>query len=178
MKNHSHLPKWPVVKKHLDGQKRELLCSWAQIGVTCAVSSSNLELSKAGGFFRVRALFSFVQFSEWITCCLLLPGFCSWLCFAHPKIWGEVHSCVRLEMPCGMQGIGKKSKPLAYRPQSWHRLRLWASHNCLGTAILFCWHVISLQQCADWACLSIVEIILPLLCPVEHFCISVVDCSS
>lgn len=109
---------------------------------------------------------------------LLLCGVCSQLCFTLPKIPGEVSSCVRLEMLCSMQESGKKSKPLAYGPRSWHRLRLWASHNCLGTAVLFCWRVICLQQCADWACLSIVALILPLLCPVEHFCISVVDHSS
>lgn len=167
------------MKKYLNGQKRELPYSWTQIAVTCAGGSRKLGWMRQEGSSESEwPLPLFSSQIECLTYCLLLSGVCSPLCFTQPKIQWEVSSCVRLEMPCGMQGSGKKGKPLAYRPQSWHRLRLWASHNCLGTAVLFCWHVICLQQCADWACLSIVALILPLLCPVEHFCISVVDHSS
>lgn len=158
-----------AVKKYLDCQKRELFCSWTQIAVTCAGGSRKLV------WMRQKHSSESEKLSDWMfnilsaaICSLPSTSFLS-------KIQGEVSNCVKLDMPCGMQGSGKKSKPLAYRPRSWHRLRLWASHNCLGTAVLFCWHVICLQQCADWACLSVVALILPLLCPVEHFCISVAD---
>lgn len=154
----------PILGHRLQSHVQEVQGSWVEWGRRVLQSEQPLPL--------------FSSQIECLTYCLLLSGVCSPLCFTQRKIQGEVSSCVRLEMPCGMQGSGKKSKPLAYRPQSWHRLRLWASHNCLGTAVLFCWHVICLQQCADWAYLSIVALILPLLCPVEHFCISVVDHSS
>lgn len=163
-----------ALKKYLDSQKgncsvlghrlqshvQEIQGSWIEQGTRVLQSRSSLSPCS-----QIKCL----------TYCLLVSGVCSQLCFAHPKIQGDVTSCMSLEMPCGMQRSGKKSKPLAYRPQSWHRLRLWSSHNCLGTAVLFCWHVICLQQCADWAGLSVVVLSLPLLRPVEHFCISVVD---
>lgn len=168
-----------AVKEYLDCQKSKSLCFWTWIAVMCVGGSRKLVwMREEHSSEPEKPLPLFRSQTECLTYCLLLSVVCPQLCFSHPKIQGEVSNCVRLEMPCGMQGSGKKSKPLACRPQSWHRLRLWASHNCLGTAVLFCWHVICLQQCADWACLSVVELILPLLCPVELFCISVADHSN
>lgn len=166
-----------AVKEYLDCQKSKFLCSWMQIAVTYAGGSRKLVWMKEERSSETEKLLSLFSFqSECLTYCLLLSIVCPPL--LSPKDPGRISNCVRLEMQCGMQRSGKKSRPLAYRPQSWHRLRLWASHNCLGTAVLFCWHVICLQQCADWACLSFVALILPLLCPVEHFCISVADHSN
>lgn len=191
--NHSHLLQGPIKTESI--RKKEWLLyscarnTWMARKGNCSVLGCTLLSCVWGSWVKwgrkvpqsqssLHACHSVLRSNVSHTVCYYLESG-SRLCFVLPKIQGEVSSCVRLEMPCGMQGSGKKSKPLAYRPQSWHRLRLWASHNCLGTAVLFCWHVICLQQYADWACLSIVALILPLLCLVEHFYISVVDrCSS
>lgn len=176
VKNHSHLLQEPVKTECISKKRNCSLPGHTSLSHVQEVWES--WIIRAGKFFRVRAActlsFKCLRSNVSHTVCYYLKSG-SQHCFLLPEIQGEVSDCVRLEMPCGMQESGKKSKPLAYRPQSWHRLRLWASHNYLGTVVLFCWHVICLQLCADWACLSIVVLTLPLLCPVEHFCILVAD---
>lgn len=173
VKNHSHLLQGPMKTECISKMRNCFLSGRALLSHVQEVWESRI--IREGKLFRVRAActLSFKCLRSNDLSVTTSSG--SQHCFALPEIQGEVSDCVRLEMPCGMQESGKKRKPLACRPQSWHRLRLWASHNYLGTVVLFCWHVICLQQCADWACLSIVVLTLPLLCPVEHFCISVVD---
>ena len=132
MKNNSHLPQGPAKTESIR-KKEQLLHScekgpgWPEKGIALFLDTDcchmcrrfkEVGLNEAGAFFSQSSLYPCSALIKCLTYCLLLSGVCSRLCFAHPKIQGEVSSCVRLEMPCGMQGSGKKSKPLAYRPQS------------------------------------------------------------